>query len=163
MIPLSLILAQFRMEGPPVEIFFWVLASLVILAVAATAIVVFVRLWTKKGASPVEVGNQPLHIQVTDEVPSRAEFNDLKNRVGHIEHSLAPMERRILDGVKEVGKELTAKIEDLGKHEYTARGELWGKLNVTAERVAAEEAKSEIGEAIAEGFKMLGKELAHKG
>lgn len=86
------------------------------------------------------------------EPPSRREFDDLKKKVGDIEQSLPPMERRILDGLKEVGRDLTAKIEHLGEHEYIARGELWEKLNHTAERVASEEAKGDLAMGIAKAI-----------
>jgi len=86
------------------------------------------------------------------ESPTRREFDELKQKVGDIEHNLAPMERRILDGVKEIGKELSLKIEHLGEHEYKARGELWEKLNATAERVAAEEAKGDLAIGIAKAI-----------
>lgn len=86
------------------------------------------------------------------ESPTRREFDDLKQKVGDIEHNLAPMERRILDGVKDIGKELSLKIEHLGEHEYKARGELWEKLNATAERVAAEEAKGDLAIGIAKAI-----------
>ena len=133
-----------------------------ILAGSAGVLIGLGKMLAKKSAAQVEVGNQPLQIRVLEEVPSRNEFNELKTRVTHIEDSLAPMERRILEGVKDVGRDLTAQIKNLETHEYAARGELWGKLNPLAERVAAEEARSDIGEAIAEGFKQLGKEMADK-
>jgi hypothetical protein len=156
------ILSQFRMPETPFEMFGAVFSALMILAGSAGVLIGLGKMLAKKSAAQVEVGNQPLQIRVLEEVPSRNEFNELKTRVTHIEDSLAPMERRILEGVKDVGRDLTAQIKNLETHEYAARGELWGKLNPLAERVAAEEARSDIGEAIAEGFKQLGKEMADK-
>lgn len=112
-----------------------------ILALVALGVVTaLVTIWSN-------VRNKPPH-----ETPTRREFDDLKGKVGHIELSLAPMERRILEGVKEIGQDLTKKIEHLGEHEYTARGELWDKLNATAERVAAQEAKNDLAGDIAKAL-----------
>lgn len=149
---MTLILSQFRMPETPYEMFGGVFSVLMILAASAGLIMGLAKMFAKKSAAQMEVANQPLQIRVTDEVPSRTEFNDLKNRVGHIEHSLAPMERRILEGVKEVGKDLTEKIAHLGEHEYKARGELWEKLNATAERTAGLEARKDVGDVIAEAI-----------
>lgn len=159
---LAIYLAQFGMRGPSSETFYDVLSSIVIIAICVSVLVGAFKLFQAKKASQVEVGPQPLQIRVLEEVPSRNEFNELKTRVTHIEDSLAPMERRILAGIADAAKDLTAEIKNLETHEYAARGELWGKLNPLAERVAAEEAKSELGREIAEGFKMLGKALADK-
>lgn len=112
-----------------------------ILALVALGVVTaLVTIWSN-------VRQKPPH-----ESPTRREFDDLKGKVGHIELSLAPMERRILEGVKESGHDLAKKIEHLGEHEYTARGELWEKLNATAERIAAQEAKSDLAADIAKAI-----------
>ena len=117
------------------------LSDAVILALLALGVLVaLVTVWNG-------IRSRPPH-----EAPTRREFDDLKKQVGDIESDLAPMERRILDGVKEIGKELSAKIEHLGEHEYTARGELWEKLNAPAERVAAEESKSNLAINIAKAI-----------
>lgn len=104
-------------------------SNAIITLVVIGAVVGLITIWNG-------VRNRPPH-----ESPTRREFDDLKVKVGHIELSLAPMERRILEGVKEIGSELAKKIEHLGEHEYKARGELWDKLNITAERVAIQEGK----------------------
>lgn len=115
-------------------------SNAIIALVAIGALVGLVTIWNG-------VRSRPPH-----ESPTRREFDDLKGKVGHIELSLAPMERRILDGVKEIGHDLTKKIEGLGEHEYTARGELWDKVNRTAERVAAQEGKANLATDIAQAI-----------
>lgn len=149
---ISILIAQFRLPETEADVFVAVFSVIMILVVSVGGVFGLVKMFSVKKAAPVEVGPSPLQIRVTDEVPSRTEFNDLKNRVGHIEHSLAPMERRILEGVKEVGKDLTEKIAHLGEHEYKARGELWEKLNATAERTAGLEARKDVGDVIAEAI-----------
>lgn len=151
MMPAAL-LSQVRLDDPPSHIFVWVLGSLLLIVLIIGALIGFYRLFSVKKPAAVDVGPSPLQIRVTDEVPSRREFDDLKQKVGHIEHSLAPMERRIIEGFKEIGHDLSKKIEHLGEHEYEARGELWQKLNVTAERLAAQEAKNEVGDEIAKAI-----------
>jgi hypothetical protein len=151
MMPVPLI-SQFRGPETPSDMIVYVLGAIFILAATALTIAAAVKLFGAKKPSAVDVGPSPIQIRVTDEVPSRREFDDLKQKVGHIEHSLAPMERRIIDGFKEIGHDLSKKIDHLGEHEYEARGELWGKLNVTAERLAAQEAKNEVGDEIAKAI-----------
>lgn len=119
-----------QLHTVPSEFFlYWVIVALVGLGV----IVALVTVWSN-------VRQRPPH-----ESPTRREFDDLKGKVTHIENTLPEMERRILGGVRDASKELSAKMEKVSAADHESRTELWDRFNKEnkeiGERVATVEAK----------------------
>jgi hypothetical protein len=106
----------------------WVIVFIVVLGVFATVVTVWSNL-----------RQRPPH-----EIPTRREFDELKNKVSHIESSLQPMEWRIVAAFRETSKELEEKIEKLAASDHEERVEIWSKFNqenkAIGERVARLEA-----------------------
>lgn len=110
----------------PSEIVLWMVIGLLTLL---GVIVAAVSVWSN-------VRQRPPH-----EAPTRREFDDLKEKVSHIEGALPDMERRILAAVSASGDKISAKVEEVAKAAYEGRQKIWTQVNSDRERIRALEAR----------------------
>ena len=91
-----------------------------------------------EGTKSVKV-EAPLEVRLEEQFPTRREFEKLEGEVCELQREIPAMERRIIGEVKEVGKDLSAKIDEFGSSSHAGRGKIWQELNEVRERVSAAE------------------------